>query len=341
MPNLFPMLVSTLSALREITFDLAHNAPASADDNLVRAITATVAYFDIFDFPLTDWEIYKYLWCDGWQGGNGYLHIRQTLQRGVPQLEAAEGFYYLRGRGEIVALRKERQVLASKKQRRARLAARLLGLLPFIEGVAVCNSLAYDNVNRDSDIDLFIIASAGKLWTARFWANSLLQILRLRPTPARKRDTICLSFWVSAASLNLRRYLVANDVYFAYWLRQLVPLYDRTQVFERLTASNAWLGNYLNTIFTARPGQLRRVQPGLISRAGKRCLEIIVAASFIEKHCERVQRRLLPAAITTRANHSTAIVINRDVLKFHSHDRREEYRDKWRQKCKLLLNYKI
>lgn len=63
---------------------------------------------------------------------------------------------------------------------RHRLVLRLLELFPQILLIALCNSRAMGEADENSDIDLFIIAKKGNLWTVRFIVTILTSILGVR-----------------------------------------------------------------------------------------------------------------------------------------------------------------
>lgn len=63
---------------------------------------------------------------------------------------------------------------------RHRLVIRLLGFFPQILLVALCNSRAMGEAGENSDIDLFIIAKKGNLWTVRFIVTALTTLLGVR-----------------------------------------------------------------------------------------------------------------------------------------------------------------
>lgn len=63
---------------------------------------------------------------------------------------------------------------------RHRLTLRLLELFPQILLIALCNSRAMGEADENSDIDLFIIAKKGNLWTVRFIVTILTSILGVR-----------------------------------------------------------------------------------------------------------------------------------------------------------------
>lgn len=63
---------------------------------------------------------------------------------------------------------------------RHRLTLHLLELFPQILLVALCNSRAMGEADVNSDIDLFIIAKKGNLWTVRFIVTTLTSMFGVR-----------------------------------------------------------------------------------------------------------------------------------------------------------------
>ncbi|MCX6743503.1 MAG: hypothetical protein NT116_04670, partial [Candidatus Parcubacteria bacterium] len=155
-------------------------------------ILNTIIYFDLFDYPLTGQEIWQYLYTEGMQGGNfRLLEIEDCLKNSemMQKLVTAErGFYFLKGREEIINIRLQRYNIAAKKYKLALRVIRLFKLLPFIKLVAVCNSLAFSNAKEESDIDFFIIVTKGRLWSVRLVLICLITILGLRPPKDKAKD---------------------------------------------------------------------------------------------------------------------------------------------------------
>jgi len=341
------MLVSTFSTLREIGIDLKYDHPYSYINNeLNQAVLSTIAYFDIFDLPLTDWEVYKYLWKRNLKKEVGFLDVKCVLENNTSQFSNKEGFYFLKNREDLVEIRKQRQIIASQKYKKARRIIKLLSILPYIKMIAVTNSLAYDNAKLASDIDLFIVASENKIWTARFYANFLLKVLHLRPTAKSKQDKICLNIFVTADNLDLQHLMIENDIYFIYWLVKLVPIYDQEGIFKKLTAENKWLNHFIlgapdHFCHSGQSASWRRIKNNLVRRSTKFVLEIINKFSFVEQTFKKLQLRMMPADLKNNANkrikENIEVVINDKMLKFHHGSKKEEFRDEWKHKIVKLL----
>jgi len=333
------MLSSTLITLQEVAFDFERDLPwLKPKPRLQQAIVKTLAYFDVFNFPLTDWEIYKYLYAEELIDKKiSYFQVRETLAH-LPAVEFKDGFYFLAGQSELAVLRKSRQLIAREKYQRARRVAKLFSVLPFIKMVAVCNSLAYDNTRLESDIDFFIITRANKVWTTRFYSTLLLKIFHLRPKVTNKRDKVCVNFIIGENALNLQPLMIADDIYFKYWIKQLVPLYNQGGIFRKFVKINDYLSQSINSAAPPFFYNKRKINEGTMSKFVKFILEIINSGKWVENFCRRIQLKIMPLTLKTQAGKGTAVVINNSVLKFHEQDRRREYRDLWNNKIVKLLH---
>ncbi|MDP3899719.1 MAG: hypothetical protein Q8Q23_01415 [bacterium] len=327
------MLVSTFTTLREMVFELPKDFQHQADDNINQAIYQTLAYFDIFEYPLTGWEVYKYLWRGSLRDDVSFFAVRSALDNSE-KVERKDGFYFLKGKENLIQTRKRRQVISAQKYRRAGKIIKWLSLLPFIEMIAVSNSLAYENARAESDIDLFIITAPGHIWTARFYAALLLKLFHLRPQGSDRADKFCLNFFVSTDGLDLQKLTLTDDIYFQYWIAQLYPVYDRARNYQDLIFANGWLKKNLS-IERCISGRYRRVKNNSAMNALKSILASLNNFSFIELILQNIQEKKMPVAIKEKANVTSEVVINKTTLKFHTNDRRADYRDWWLGKLKI------
>lgn len=98
--------------------------------------------------------------------------------------------------------------------------------LPCIKAVFLCNSLTFDAVHSNSDIDLFIIANKNRLWLSRLISVFIFHLLNIRGYKNKKYKKFCLSFYVDETATNLYDIsLKPYDIYLAYWIANLIPYY--------------------------------------------------------------------------------------------------------------------
>lgn len=284
---------------------------------LDKSILRTVGYFSLFEYPLTAFEIWKWLLVEEGEGAVRYGTVTERLQASAflkQHVGQEQGFF---GLGDVAAQTTERNQRlhdAIRKYNRLERALKFLRRLPWIDGIAVCNSLAWMNTRQDSDIDLFIIATPGRTWSARLLATLPLRLLRARPGEAAE-DPICVSFFAAPSAFDFSTLKIGEqDPYLAYWSRSLVPLVDRTGWSKAFTNANGWVRKVLPHAWTVdRANRFRKQSPHRLPWL-----------PFSEKLARAMQLERFPQVIKERMNHDTCVVVNDQMLKFHHNDARAE-----------------
>jgi hypothetical protein len=131
---------------------------------LKSAVLKTLAYSDVFDYPLRLDELHRYLTISiPIEELNEYLNHSDHV-------ESKDGYYFLTGRSAIVDIRQRREVISRKAFDRAIIYGRILGLLPFVRMVTLTGSLSMLNLSKNPDMDFMLVTAHGHLWTARAFA---------------------------------------------------------------------------------------------------------------------------------------------------------------------------
>src|SRR3990172_5856176 len=205
-------------------------------EDLSRAVLYTVAYADIFDYPLTALEIHRYL--------TGVSIPLDALIRTLDEdrlLTRTGDYFTLPGRAEIVSIRIQREARSRKLMPRAIQYGRILGGLPYIRMVALTGSLAVLNLSQGADMDYMLVTQPGRLWTARAFAVTFGRLMR----PFGHR--ICVNLLVSENALSWP----VHDLYSAREMCQMIPI-TGMDVYRRLRKVNSWTESILpNSGFTA------------------------------------------------------------------------------------------
>jgi predicted nucleotidyltransferase len=89
--------------------------------------------------------------------------------------------------------------------------ANFLQFLPGVSAIFLSGSLAQGHARSDSDIDIFVIAKPGKIFTARFFINFFLTITRQLASEKRHAGRLCPNHFVTEDSLEI----VEKDAYSA------------------------------------------------------------------------------------------------------------------------------
>ena len=197
--------------------------------------------------------------------------------------------------------------------------SRLYRSVPFIQSIYLCNSITFNALQADSDIDIFIITKKWALWRARLRSTILFFLFGLKRGVIRgKKKKFCMSFYVTNTHQNLYNIMLPqNDIYFIYWLAHLVPLYQETP--ENIYKSNTWLESALPNF----PGR-HCINIWLTPWSGKSTFKKITEFLFggiVGKGIEYlIKLARLPIVIyKTRQlkEKGWGIIVNDNMLKFH------------------------
>lgn len=213
---------------------LASRSPAPSSrregTSVEDAVLRTVAYGDIFDFPLTVPEIHRSL--------VGVTASQQAVEAAMAKLVPdrlgrRDGYVFLPGREDVVATRLQRRERARTLWPRAREYGSRIASLPFVRMVAVTGSLARSSVDEHADVDLLVVTEPGRLWICR----AMVGLLTRRA--AGRGVTLCANYFLTEDALALGE----RNVYTAHELLQMVPLAGHS-TYRRLLEANGWTREY-------------------------------------------------------------------------------------------------
>jgi hypothetical protein len=204
-----------------------------------RAILQTVAYADVFDYPLTAPEIHYYLVAVPAPPetvehilGNGSLVGRR--------LTFCRGYFILPGREQLVETRRRREAIAARMWPKAVAYGTTVAKLPFVRMVALTGALAVRNVGSDADIDYLIVTEADRLWLCR---ATVIMLVKLA---ARRGDIICPNYFLSERALLIRE----RSLYTAHELVQTLPIAGLS-TYRRMRQVNTWVEAFLPNAWSA------------------------------------------------------------------------------------------
>ncbi|MBI2051022.1 MAG: hypothetical protein HYT31_04445 [Parcubacteria group bacterium] len=304
---------------------------------LEKSILATIAYFDVFDYPLTLLELRRLL-LGRTKVSYALSDIQRVLDEGALLQKAVRrknGFFYVRGRDANVSERRGRFLISQEKHKGSRFVLHLLSYMPFVRALFICNSLALENTTHQSDVDVVVVAKTGGVWWARLFSLVLLSLLRRRPGQAGGRPKICLSFFIDEAHLDVRTLRMSgNDIDFAYWIAHFYPIYDTGNAYLRFWAANyPWLSEVLPNARPIVPHPERVMRHGILLRP---LFEALLAP--FSPLARAIQEKRFPPAIKEIANHDTRVRIGDGVLKFHTNDRRVAHMESFIKRYEALLS---
>jgi len=276
-----------------------------------RGILGALVYADIFDYPLTEEEIYSYsvacpVSCE---------EVRLSLQQSswlAGRLEKRDPFWFLTGRSHLVERRRQREGIARCLWTRAQRYVVRIASLPFVRMLAVTGSMAMKNVSSlADDIDVLIVAENRRVFLTRSLAALISRLAR------RSGVSLCPNFVVAKSNLRLSD----ESLFTAHELAQLIPVSGRA-MYLRLWDSNRWMESYL-------PNAAPRLHALLDGRGSlllhRRMIEAILRgeAGHVLDRWEK-RRKLARLGTRLRESAGAGIRFSADVFKAHFVDHQDE-----------------
>jgi hypothetical protein len=220
--------------------------------NYRQNILATLAYYDVFDFPLKEEEVFRFLInlgrslaAEGPQSTD-FDEVKARLEelRNDGAVNFSDGFYYLFERDYLVPLRLKKEKIAKKKWKKVFCVARWLKFLPYIKAIFASGSLAISNTDELGDLDILIIVKHGRIWLSRLLVSGLLSLIGMRRKYNQKiaPDKICLNHYITDKSLLIPY----KSIYTAQTYINLRPVFiSGPQIITEFYKANSWLGEYI------------------------------------------------------------------------------------------------
>ena len=196
-------------------------------------ILATLSYFDIFDYPLNQTEIFQFS-----ANPCSQKEITESLQQLSIEgwIFKLDEFYSLQDNYALVVRRRQGNLKARDLLKKAERIAGFLSAFPFVRGVAVSGSLSKNFADEKSDIDFFIITAKNKLWLARTIMHCFKKLTFL----FKMQHYFCMNYYVSESMLEIKE----KNIFTATEVVTLLPLRG-IEAFRRFFIANKWSHTFL------------------------------------------------------------------------------------------------
>lgn len=247
------------------------------------AIIEPILYGDVFDFPLRLTEIHQFCSFEiSLQELEEFVTTDETFGEVISR---DKGLYFIKGRDELVSIRENRSSESDKCWQKARLVARVLRYIPFIDGIFVTGSLAVENAKKADDLDFLILTRPQRLWFVFGILGSLQRLI--------SRRYLCPNYYIASDSLTLER----RSKYVAREALQAQLLYGE-DLYELFYEQNEWVRSYFPNIENNKTSEIRS---DLVLKKGKlhflRALLEAVLGGPIGEKCEKILRNLLESRL--------------------------------------------
>lgn len=211
------------------------------------AILKTLVYRDLFDFPLTEKEIYCYLisrqpFSEG--------KVRTALEKLVAagRVGSRGGDYFVPQRDRLVALRRRREGWSQLKFNRAKRAVNYLRRIPWVEMIGVTGAVAPGNAVEADDIDLLVVSSPRRLWLTRLLVVLLLKLGGSYYSEADPANRFCPNIFLEVD--NLAWPTSERNLHSAHDAVLMRVVWDRNRIYRRFLQANPWVKKFLANSLT-------------------------------------------------------------------------------------------
>lgn len=227
-------------------------------------ILRTLSYFDIFKYPLKTEEILKFLGVPVLDKSTLISRLRNLGDQKI--IFQFDEFFTLKNNNSLIDRRRRGNKEAEKFLILARKKAKLISKFPFVRAVLASGSLSKGYMDKDSDLDFFIITAPRRLWIAR-----TLLVLYKRIFLANSHKYFCVNYFVDEDHLEIEE----KNLFTATELATVIPLYGSRQ-YENLHDMNPWLSGFFPNYM---PWNVAEVPPSEPSMT-KRVMESLIGLCF-------------------------------------------------------------
>jgi predicted nucleotidyltransferase len=200
--------------------------------NAEESIIKTLAYFNLFAYPLRKDEIFNLLDA---RYEKGLFEDTLDLLCDAEMIYRIDEFYSLQQNVFLADRRRKGNERAAKKLKTAGKIARILYSFPFVKGVAVSGSLSKHYAEENSDIDFFIVTTENRLWLAR----TFLHLFKKLSFLAGKQHWLCMNYFIDETALEIKE----KNIFTAVEVITLLPFFGNA-MFKDFFSANKWAKSF-------------------------------------------------------------------------------------------------
>lgn len=286
-------------------------------DKYKKSVLVPIFFFSFFKFPLTLKELRRYLWKEELTENS----IKEIIKE-FPKLKTQNDLVWY---GDFNDKRGASEKIARKFWRKIKKWSWIFPNVPFLNEVFVTNTLAYNNVNENSDIDLSLIGVKGRLWTMRAWLLFWFNLFDLRVRGENKYGKFSPELFITDKDLGIASLALRNDYYLSFWLGDITPIWSNVSK-PLFRQSNGWIKENL-------PIAWRSVRDEKIFITKKSwftwLIEKMLSSNLgnkLEKMLYDKQLKIINRNIR-KLGGNPEVIVNEDIIKLHFNDRRARVRN--------------
>lgn len=228
---------------------------------LESSILKVLAYFDLFNYPVSGEEIFFFL--DSRTAPSALPAVLGSLVA-EKRIYRHDGLFSLRDDRSLVTKRLTGNVRAGILLSIAAKNARFLFQFPFVRGIGVSGSLSKNYADENADIDYFVITHTGRLWIAR----TLMHLYKKLTFLTGRQHRYCMNYYIDEKAIEIEE----KNEFTAIELVTLKPFCGNGTI-DKLFSANDWAlayypnstpgkGNHTSMTGQTTPGTFKGI-PGI------------------------------------------------------------------------------
>jgi hypothetical protein len=218
--------------------------PVQPEQSIIKAL----AYFDIFNYPISQQEIISFL--DQPAGANDVAMVLQQLVADK-KVYRLGNFYSLQYDHALCSRRLSGNLKAERLLTIAYKVGGFLYQFPFVRGIGISGSLSKNFADQETDIDFFIITRANRLWIAR----TLMHLFKKLTFITGHQHWYCMNYYIDEEAMRIEE----QNIFTATELVTLLPVCGNGTI-DRFYDENNWAADYF-------PNQMMHKHSMLLSRS--------------------------------------------------------------------------
>ena len=199
---------------------------------LRRSIIRTLAYYDIFFYPLTAEEIYYNLGDNHTSPDEIKRELKSLSSEKIVYCKGE--FFQLNNDDKYIQRRKSGNKLAEKRLKTARRVSSFISRFPFIRGILLSGSISKGFMEEDADIDYFVITHPNRVWFSKFVLMLFKKLFLFN-----SKKNFCINYFVDSEHLEIEE----KNIFTATEIVTLLPTFG-INIYEEFYNKNLWVRKF-------------------------------------------------------------------------------------------------
>ena len=280
------------------------------------AIARSVLYAALFDYPLTLAQLRQTL-IESEQTASQILTAYHRSDALRALIDYRDGMFFPRGRGDFVAERRRRASRSRAFLRKHHALLACICAMPYVRMVALSGSIAHLNLDRDGDLDLFIVTRGRHAWSVTVAVILLSKIMR-------RRRIVCANYAVADTNLAFGQ----PDLFTASQIIGLRPIVG-SDLYRFLLAKNPFVYRFYPNFHGTSASSLAIRQSTLLARAKSAIETVLWGPSAVVEWLCRVAYGWHLRRRSSSWQSPEQVRLDVDCLKLHTSSHRHDVLDRF------------